>query len=149
MRYGGQNNHVHFNMTPMIDVVFLLIIFFILVSTFASAENVRMDLPKPEKSQAKNVKIVDRVVVNCQLTPRRTGQAAEGVQYRVGPNPPEPLPGIADRLAAYCSANPKLKVIIRADKNLRYEQVREVMEIVAETGVEDMSLVAHVGVAEE
>ncbi len=59
---------VAFNMTPMIDVVFLLIVFFMLVSTFASAENVRMDLPQPDKSQAVNVKLSDRVVINCLLT---------------------------------------------------------------------------------
>jgi biopolymer transport protein ExbD len=135
---------ISLNVTPMIDVLFQFIIFFTLVSTYASAENIRMELPMPEKSQARNVKVVDRVVINCS----RGGPASEGgeagVLYSVGPNPAESLEIIARRVEAAHQANPKLKVIIRADKRLRYEQVRAVMEMVANEQIEDMSLVAHV-----
>ena len=62
-----EHHDVRFNMAPLIDVVFLLIIFFTLVSTFASAENVRMELPAPDKSRAELAKIVDRVVLNLSL----------------------------------------------------------------------------------
>ncbi len=48
---------VSFNMTPMIDVVFMLIIFFMLVSNFASVENLELDLPDPDHSQAAKVKL--------------------------------------------------------------------------------------------
>ena len=149
MTYGQQHSNARFNMAPMIDVVFLLIIFFILVSTFASAENIRMELPHPEKSQARNVKIADRVVINCQMIPPGLAQAYGDVLYSVGPNPPEHLETIARRLAAAREANPELKVIIRADKRLRYEQVQAVMEVVADHRIENMSLVAHVSGVEE
>lgn len=132
----------------MIDVVFLLIIFFMLVSTFASAESVRMDLPNPEHSLAKKVKITDRVVINCvpaQISAR--GEALASA-CSVGPNPPESLERIANRLASAKSANPQLKVVIRADKRLRYEQVREVMRMVASQQIEDLKLVAHVAPAQ-
>jgi biopolymer transport protein ExbD len=142
-----RHHDVRFNMAPMIDVVFLLIIFFVLVSTFASAENIPMDLPKPDKSLAKNVKITDRVVINCQLA--ASPLAGEtGVLYRIGPNRPESLETISRRLAAAKQVNPDLKVIVRADKRLQYEQVRAVMEVVAENDIENLSLVAHVGVGE-
>lgn len=144
MSYRRQHADVRFNMAPMIDVVFLLIIFFTLVSTFATAENIPMELPSPERSQAKNVKIVDRVLINCRFVPAGLTGSSE-VLYSVGPNRPEPLDRISRRLGAARAANPELKVIIRADKRLRYEQVREVMEMVAENEVQDVSLVAHVG----
>ena len=139
---------IRFNMAPMIDVVFLLIIFFVLVSTFASAENIPMDLPNPDKSQAKNVKITDRVVINCQLASSLI-RGESGVLYSIGPNRPESLETISQRLAAAKLVNPDLKVIVRADKRLHYDQVRAVMEVVAENEIENLSLVAHVGLGEK
>jgi len=139
-----EHEDVRFNMAPLIDVVFLLIIFFTLVSTFASAENIRMELPEPEKSQARAAKIVDRVVLNCQYRAATLTDPSSDVLFSVGPNPPEDLGSIAAKLTLAHQANPKLKVIIRADKRLRYEQVREVMSSVADVGIEDLSLVAHV-----
>lgn len=148
MRRDPVQREIRFNMAPMIDVVFLLIIFFMLVSTFASAENIRMDLPLPEHSLAKNVKITDRVVINCQITSLKpTGEPA-GVRYSVGPNPPEPLDRISRRVAMAKTENPKLKIIIRADKRLPYEWVRDVMKIAADNQVENVSLVAHVAPGE-
>ena len=43
------------NMTSMVDIVFLLIIFFVLVSQFISADNILVELPEPDKSLAKAV----------------------------------------------------------------------------------------------
>ncbi|HRX87373.1 MAG TPA: biopolymer transporter ExbD [Phycisphaerae bacterium] len=144
-----QHHDIAFNMAPLIDVVFLLIIFFTLVSTFASAENIRMTLPTPDKSKAQAIKIVDRVVINCQYAAPVTTGGTGRVLYSVGPNPPEDLDSIAQKLAAARQGNPKLKVIIRADKRLRYEQVRAVMAIVADANIQNLSLVAHVAAGEE
>ncbi|HUU83055.1 MAG TPA: biopolymer transporter ExbD [Phycisphaerae bacterium] len=133
-----------FNMTPMIDVVFLLIIFFMLVSQFASAENVPMDLPKPEQSQAVKTKLTDRVVVNCLLaTP--SAPDTSGVAYSVGPLRVASLDELSARLAAAKAANPRLQVVIRADRRLPYRAVHVVMEVVARHRIEVMNLVAHVG----
>jgi biopolymer transport protein ExbD len=114
---------VSINMTPMIDVVFLLIIFFMLVSNFATAESVLLELPKPYKSQAKKVKLTDRVILNCQI-------AADGASYRIGPNPSESLDRVAARLA---------------DRRLAFADVRAAIEVVADNEIEQLRLVAHVG----
>ena len=55
-----------FNMTPMIDVVFLLIIFFMLVSQFSSAENVEVELPEPERSQAIEATVPEKLILNIE-----------------------------------------------------------------------------------
>lgn len=130
-------------MTPMVDVVFLLIIFFVLVSTFTSAERIAMELPKPHESQAKNIKLTDRVIINVQLLdPGSPGPAKVG--YSIGPARVESLGSIAERLALHARLVPDLKVIIRADRRVEYGAVRRVMEIVAENGIEKMNMVAHV-----
>ena len=133
-----------FNMAPMIDVVFLLIVFFVLVSTFASAERIPMELPRPDHSQARNVKLTDRVIINVQLVDPDAPETSD-VAYSIGPNRPQSLAVISERLMQHKRAVPELKVVIRADRRVHYGEVREIMEIVAEHGIEMMNIVAHVG----
>jgi biopolymer transport protein ExbD len=135
---------VGFNLTPMIDVVFLLICFFMLVSQFASAENVAMDLPQPDISQAVKVKLTDRVVINGVLTTPWSPQTS-GVAWSIGPLRVASLSALSNRLAAAKAANPNLRVVLRADRRIPYRSVREVMNVIAENRIEVMYLVAHVG----
>lgn len=44
-RFGVENRSGSFNVTPIIDVVFLLIIFFLVVCQFIEAENFPVDVP--------------------------------------------------------------------------------------------------------
>ena len=140
---------VGFNMTPMIDVVFLLIIFFMVVSKFASAEHVPMELPQPERSQARQVKLRDRVIINCQAAETPAGPQ---VLYRVGPNPPEVLEQISSRLARAQAAaraeGRELIVVLRADRRLPFAEVRAALEVVRENEIEQLRLVALVGEGE-
>ncbi len=133
-----------FNATPMVDVIFLLTIFFMLVSRFSSAEQVPMQLPQPDDSRAGVARLADRVVINCRPADPTdpTGQLA---LYSVGPNRPEPLSVISDRLAAMRRLVPGLAVVIRADRRLHYAEVRAVMQEVARNGIDVLNVVAHVG----
>ncbi len=133
-----------FNMAPMVDVVFLLIIFFVLVSTFATAEHMPLDLPDPDDSQAFNEIVEDRVIINVQLADP-DAPATSPVDYYVGPSRAESLEAVSQRLAARKRMLPELKVIIRADKRVRYAKVREVMEVVAENDIQMMNLAAIAG----
>lgn len=136
-----------FNMAPMIDVVFLLLIFFAVVTRFASIENVQMDLPSPENSQAQDAQLKDRVVINCR--PLDAFRPESGVLYSAGANPPESLERISARLAAAKRAVSDLVVVVRADRRLPFLAVRSVMQVVADNGIERMNLVALVGAGEE
>ena len=132
-----------FNATPMVDVIFLLTIFFMLITRFSSAEQIPMELPKPEHSQAKVTRMPQRVVINCRLA----GLEGPGAlaTYSLGPNRPESLAVISDRLAAMKQESPNLEVVVRADRRLPYGQVRAVMKEIARQGIEMMNIVAHVG----
>ena len=147
MRYGRDRQRagttIGFNATPMIDVIFLLTIFFMLVTRFSSAEQIPMDLPRPANSQAKVTRMPDRVVINCRLGDTSSG-LGRTVLYSVGPNQPESLAVIADRLAVLKSESPSIKAVVRADRRLHYVEVRAVMHAIAECGIEMLSVVAHV-----
>lgn len=132
-----------FNATPMVDVIFMLTIFFMLVTRFSSAEQIPMDLPRPEKSMARVPRGGDRVIVNCRLAdPENPANSA--VLYSVGPNQPEPLTVIGDQLAALKQGTPGLQVVVRADRRLPYSQVRQVMRVIAARGIEMFNVVVHV-----
>ncbi len=132
-----------FNVTSMIDIVFLLLVFFALVTRFASAENVPLELPKPEHSRAQDVQLKDRVVINCRWVDADRPEG--GVIYSAGPLPPEPLERIGERLGRAKRMEPGLKVVIRADRRLPFAAVRAVMRVAAENEIEMMNLVALAG----
>jgi len=46
-----QKNHEHINLTPLVDVVFLLLLFFMLSSQFVSAPTIKIALPDSKTSQ--------------------------------------------------------------------------------------------------
>lgn len=128
------------NMAPMIDMIFMLLIFYAFCSRMKSAENVEMLLPNPEHSQALNVVVEDRVIIHCR--PADPARPGSDVLYSAGVHAPEPLSRISERLAAVKAAVPDLKVVIRADRRLPYSAVRVVMQQVADHGIERMNLVA-------
>ena len=131
------------NLTPMVDVIFMLTIFFMLVTRFSSAEQIPLQLPKPDQSQAALAKIPQRVVINCRPA-EGDDSGTDGVLYSIGPNQPEPLSAIKERLAAMKIRSPELQVVLRADRRLRYTEVREVMRVIAANGIERFNVVAHV-----
>ena len=136
-----------FNAIPMVDVIFMLTIFFMLVSRFSSAEQVPMALPQPADSQAKVTRMPQRVVINCR--PADPDQPEESaVLYSIGPNRPEPLAMIADRLAGMKQALPNMQIVVRADRRLHYADVRALMRVIAGLHIEMLNVVAHVGEGE-
>ncbi len=114
------------NMTPMIDVTFLLLTFFMLASHFASAERTDIELPSPEENQSVRRIFREKVIVNVQYA-----EPGEAPTFTLGPMQIEILDDLETRLAALAEQNPGVEVILRADRRLDYSQVREVMRIIA------------------
>ena len=66
------------------------------------------------------------------------------VLYSIGPNRPEALSVIAERLKSMKKRMPEMTVVVRADRRLPYVQVRAVMRVVADCRIEMLNVVAHV-----
>jgi biopolymer transport protein ExbD len=146
MRYKSRREppgQIAFNATPLFDMMFTLTIFFMLVCRLSSAEQVRMELPKPAESQAEIATLPDRVIINCRL-----GRDPQTAKYSIGPNAPQPLNAIAERLVRLKRRSPNLEAVVRADKRLHYSHVRAAMRVVAESGIKVLNVVAHVGEVE-
>lgn len=131
------------NMTSMVDIVFLLIIFFVLVSQFISAENILLELPDPDKSLAHAVDLPDRVVLNCRNASSVPGVRAD-VEYLLGPISIETAAELEQRLQAVKESRPEVQVLLRADRNVTYAGVRAAMQAIAKAGIKHMNIVAEV-----
>jgi len=121
---GGRG--VDFNMTPMIDVVFLLIIFF-LVSSHLAKQEVQMQLPLPDArsgTQAEDSQL-PRLVVNIsaggQIQMAGRQLTLEQFQER-----------LVKRREKY---GQDLEVRIRSDRSVPYRNISPVMRRCAETGI--------------
>ncbi|MBT8339650.1 MAG: biopolymer transporter ExbD [Desulfatitalea sp.] len=111
------------NMTPLIDVVFLIIIFFIIMINFSEIHIRNVNLPKADESHSGRVeKIKVPVTIKSEelifLERKRVhiGQLADVLKRR------------------YANAN-TIKVQIRADETVSYKVVKSVMLELAQADI--------------
>ncbi len=131
IRRGGD---LGFNMTPMIDVVFLLIIFF-LVSSHLAKQEVQLALPLPTAASARADQRND--------TPRLTVNVkADGTLLLFGRSvPPEELREQLSKRATRVGAT--LQVRIRSDRKTPYRFVEPIMLSCAHAGIWDVSFAVY------
>jgi biopolymer transport protein ExbD len=113
---------VSIDMSPMIDMVFLLLIFFIVASAM-------VDLDKPEVSlpAASAAKVPDDITgrLNVSVNPAE--------QFFVGAAPVT-LDQLKARVGAEIELNPELRVFIRSDEEVPFRINKKLMAACAEMG---------------
>ncbi|MEX1224266.1 MAG: biopolymer transporter ExbD [Pirellulales bacterium] len=120
---------LHFNMTPMIDVVFLLIIFFLVSSHLAKQEvQANVELPAAASGNEPTELEQARVTVNVVF---RDG--AYSLLFGAEPVTAEDLQRRI--VASRERLGDKLEVRIRADRRVPYSFVEPVMVAAARAGV--------------
>jgi biopolymer transport protein ExbD len=115
------------NMTPLIDVVFQLLIFFLVATRFAQ-EDRELDVTLPSASAAQPLIAEAReLFVNID----RNGQYFVDGQMRSASD--------VERIMRQAVANnpANQSVIIRADKSVKFDSVVTIMDICNRTGVAD------------
>ncbi|HEG42636.1 MAG TPA: hypothetical protein ENH94_01155 [Phycisphaerales bacterium] len=134
-----------FDMTPIIDIVFLLIIFFMLVCQFIAAENFQVTVP--DQIDAANPHEADIDQLTTVTVIARGEQAAA---FAVGPDiigTPE-TENITDLLTAAIdtrmeTTNPNRRIInLRIDKSIPYSTTRIALEAISESSATDIKLAA-------
>lgn len=131
----------HFNMTPLIDVTFLLLTYFMLASHYASAERPDINLPKPHQSQAEDRTRPEQIYLNMLYNGRNTEPT---LMY--GPLRMSSLQEMNGLLMQAGRASAQTQVILRADRQIPYGQVRQVMESIAAADLSTLQVVAELGV---
>jgi biopolymer transport protein ExbD len=121
-----QDRGFAFNITPLIDVVFLLIIFFLVASHFIRNEQVeRVDLPSATQGK-EDVEIASRLVITV---------TADGVVY-LGPTAIT-LEEFEQRLQMMVAQHglDVTELRIRADRSVEYSRVEPLLLTAARLGV--------------
>ncbi|EGF27730.1 ExbD/TolR family protein [Rhodopirellula baltica] len=118
------------SLTPLIDVVFLLLIFFLVTSEFEDEER-QLDIVLPSATSAVPMTSKPReVVVDID---------ADGTVFLRGKA--TPLKELELLLQKAVASNPTNQtVVIRADQNTSFQPVVNVMDVCNRTGVSDYSV---------
>ncbi|MCA9296983.1 MAG: biopolymer transporter ExbD [Phycisphaerales bacterium] len=115
----------------MIDVTFLLIVFFVLVSQIVEVENVSMQLPEPLNPASERMADESRAVIN--LVPDVDGMLTS---YKLGGNTFSPDDdgrlGLRANLIALYKGKPSLRVNLRADRRTEYQYIEPVLQAVSD-----------------
>lgn len=123
------------SLTPLIDVVFLLLIFFLVTSEFEEEER-RLDIVLPTATSATPMTSKPReIVVDID---------ARGQVFLRGE--PTGLDQLEQLLQTAVASNPTNQtVVIRADQSTAFQPVVSVMDVCNRTGVSDYSVTTKEG----
>lgn len=116
------------NMTPLIDVMLVLVVIFIITAPLL-ASSIKLDLPKTDAAKASEVPQAIRVVVNA------AGQAFLNDR-------PVSQDELARQFAISQQANPDTEVQLRADAAVPYGRIVEVMGAAQKVGLNRIGFVA-------
>lgn len=119
-------------MAPMIDMVFLLLVFFMCVSSMADAGKT-LPLELPESSEAK---------VPDDLSDRGTLSVDAHGNLYLGESEVDLLT-LKASVEDLIRRNPEARVVVRADGTTEFHSLREVLQACAEAGAYEIIFATH------
>jgi biopolymer transport protein ExbD len=121
-----QNEESMVDMTPMLDVVFIMLIFFIVTASFVKESGIEVQRPQAETAEAKeNVSILIAISATNEIWIDQRRIDIRSVRANV------------ERLHA---ENPKGSVIIQADEDATVKTLTAVTDASRQAGVRDVSV---------
>lgn len=124
---------IRIDMTPMVDVAFLLLIFFMVTTVFRRPLAMEVNMPEP----GAKVEVPESNV----LTVFVDGQ--ERILTRMGKGGLTPVAwdDMAATLTAGAAANPDLIVLVKIAREARYERMVDMMDVLEDAHMQRFSLV--------
>ena len=114
------------DMTPLVDVVFLLLIFFLVATVFKKEElALNLALPNGEAGE----KMVDKREITLELSPDALALGGKEITF-------EALDGV---LGSY--TDKERPVIVRIDRAVRYERVLKLLDLLQKHNLTNLELV--------
>lgn len=129
-RHSGGDEELEINLTPMLDVTFIMLIFFIVTASFVKESGIDVNRPgaaTAEKKERGNILVA--ITENGQVWIDKRPVDVRAVRANI------------ERLHA---ENPQGSVVIQADKNSKNGMLVEVMDAAREAGVYNVSIAASV-----
>ncbi|MDI6775083.1 MAG: biopolymer transporter ExbD [Verrucomicrobiota bacterium] len=116
-----------FQMAPMIDMVFLLLVFFMCASHLSVIQNVPLEIPWAKKAKVPKER-PGRFIVNI---------TKDGAIHAGNVPLGDDMKKLKEMVKAEKAIVPDLKIYLRADKETKHRDVKKVMGIMAEMGIDD------------
>ena len=128
MQFGSQRREApRLDMTPLIDVIFQLLLFFMLSTTFRNTPSFEVQLPEVSSDQMIQEDHTWTLMVS------KTGQ----LSTETGTILKEDLEGV---LIEQLRTNPNLSLVIEADEDLEHGVVVQLMDIAQEAGIDSVQI---------
>ena len=137
------------DMTPLVDVAFLLLTFFMLTTQFKPPEEVQIELPssnsqfKLPESDVMTLTLAKDGRIFLGLDSQRLRGRLFGKENELKASIEIPKERLADMLVQARTANPKLRTVIKGDKNADYGLAEDVMDILQKTKITRFNLVTN------
>jgi len=126
----NDNSDVELNVTPLIDVVFLLLIFFMVSTTFQKETELKLQLP--QSSQQQPVQQLDAIQISVSAT---------GEFFVNGQPLADARPATIRRALSKVSHGAKdTPVVIKADARAAHQSVVTAMDAAAQLGMVRMTI---------
>jgi biopolymer transport protein ExbD len=113
------------NITPFTDVVLVLLIIFMIATPFIYQSSMKVQLPKASKSEETSRDIMITINARGDVFLEDTKVDLETLKYK---------------LMAMMRSKSDASVIVNGDKNVKYDSVIQVMDVLTQSGVKNPGL---------
>jgi biopolymer transport protein ExbD len=113
------------NITPFTDVVLVLLIIFMIATPFIYQSSMKVQLPQASKSEEISRDVIININARGEVFLEDKRLDLDTLKYR---------------LRAIVRSKPDTSVIINGDKNVKYDSVIQVMDVLTQSGVKNPGL---------
>lgn len=124
---GDNEPYDEINITPMLDLAYVLLIIFIIMTT-AAVQGINVNLPKASKTPSIGESTTKAVTIT-----------ADGQLYL--DTYPVTMQELESRLSSARAANPRLPVVVKGDHTIQYQTVIDVLDMLARIHITKVGLV--------
>jgi len=130
MFFRKKKQEISVNLTPLIDVVFLLLIFFMVSTSFTRETQIKLDLPKA------SVEPLETKPESLEISIDKEGRFFINGKGLVN----ESIETLKKAIAPIIEKNSNIPVIISADANTPYQSVVTAMDAASQLGVNNLKM---------
>jgi len=130
-RTNTETQDIDVNLTPLIDVVFLLLIFFMVSTTFDTTSQLKINLPEAESQQVKNNKNRLEITINAKGDFYLNGQQLANKQASA-------LQAAIQRQLK--DADKSIQVMVQSDSATPVQSLVTALDVVSRLGLNNLSI---------
>ncbi|MEO6847535.1 MAG: biopolymer transporter ExbD [Chthoniobacterales bacterium] len=133
IRRAATETDPEFQIAPMIDILLVLLVFFMSISStelLQSNHSVNLPVAKDAKVPGQHP---GQVIINVMYSMASNTTSIEVNDKTVS------MTDLVGSLSAHAQKNPLVRVVIRADRDVRYEFMRTLLEAVGKSGIANVT----------